>query len=383
MGIPLKSQGQKEAIIASKSTPPALVNNPDEVAALLFNTMVIYGPTGSRKTSQIGVFAKYIYEKLGKVTRLISMDGGGWGPIQDLINAGIIEAWRVVEEVNPKVALNKASKGAWPTKIVNGLRASDTLQECLPRDRSRVLAHVGAYAIEGWTSIASAVMRDQVGKGIGGSEDVVVPYAETIDGKVISGNDYIAAKKLGSIPEGAEVFASPSRSHYNMAQNYILDLIRNFGALPAERILYTALEGKGEEKLTKTLQYGPQVAGQAITATIPTYVGDCLHFEDYLKDAGVDSKNPDQKLVELGIRVWFTQHPDSSNGVMWPAKARIVPSKVEEFKKRMGPSGYFLLGKDSDLGTYLRVQDEMLASSTDEIIKWKEEIDAKRGAKNV
>ena len=346
--------------IIPKEVPvaPALVVNPTGVAELLFNTMVLYGPTGTHKTMEIGSFAKHIYSKTGKVTRLISLDGGGWGPIQDLINAGIIEAWRLVEEENPKVALIKASRGAWPDKIINGLRASSTIREPLPTQRSVFLKNVGAFAVEGWASISQVVMGDAVRKGQKISQDVVGKFEEVTE-------------------YGTEQFGAPSPSHYGFVQRYILDMIRNFSALPVERILYTSLEGKGEDKLTKALQYGPMVAGQAITAVIPTYVGDCLHFEDYTSDVGVSKENERQKLVESRVRIWFTQHPDPQTGVMWPAKPRIVGSKYQEFRSRMGKDGYFEW-KPGALGEYLTVQDEMLASSTNEAREWKARVDAER-----
>src|SRR5690242_2101013 len=104
-------------------TPAPTVSDPSQVAEILHNTLVLYGPTGSRKTSQIGEFAKYIYEKTGKPTRLFSADGGGWAPIQDLINAGVIDAWRATDEPRLLTAIVAASKGAWPVKIINGIRS--------------------------------------------------------------------------------------------------------------------------------------------------------------------------------------------------------------------------------------------------------------------
>lgn len=343
---------------------PPLVIDPAGAAELLFNTMAVYGPTGSRKTSQIGEFAKYIYEKTGKKTRLISMDGGGWGPIQDKINAGIIDAWRMVEETNPKVALIKASRGGWPEKLVNGLRNGSPLIEIPRGQASKHLKDVGAYAIEGWTSISAAIMRDMVTKGQKSSEDIVSKFTEQLDGSA----------------QSSETFGAPSRSHYGFAQNFTLDYIRNFGALPLERVLYTALEGRGEDKIDKTTKYGPQVAGNAMTASIPAYVGDCLHFEDFMEEVGVDPNNSKQKLREGKVRVWYQAHPDSETGIMWPAKARVVVAKVGEFKKLMGPSGYFVLGDNGEpnLGSYLRVQDEMLSSSSEEVLAWKKMIDEKR-----
>lgn len=357
-GLPIQTAGPQPKV---EVLPPALVSDPSLVAELLHNTMVLYGPTGSRKTTQIGEFAKYIYEKTGKKTRLISCDGGGWGPIQDLINAGIIEAWRINEEKNPKVALVKASKGAWPDDIRNGLRASKLITEPDPANRAAFLekAGVGAYAIESWHSIAALLMQDVVAKGNKISEDVVGAFTETTE-------------------YGSESFGAPAKSHYGFVQNLILGLIRNFSSLPVERVVYTSIEGKGEDRLSKQLQYGPQVAGSAITAAIPTYVGDCLHFEDFVEDAGVDPANSKQKLVEPKVRVWFTQHPDLQTGVMWPAKPRVVGSKYEEFRQKIGPNGYFILGPKSHLGTYLALQDSLLASSSDAARIWKAGIDERR-----
>lgn len=340
-----------------------LVIDPTAVAEMLFNTMVIYGPTGTRKTTQVGEFAKHIYAKTGKITRLISMDGGGWGPIQDLINAGIIEAWRMVEEANPKVALIKASKGAWPKKLVNGLRGDSLVSEPTSLQRKDFLKDVGAFAIESWASISRAIIRDTVTKGTKISEDVVGRFTEETD-------------------MGSETFGAPGKSHYGFTQNILLDIIRNFSALPVERVLYTSIEAKGEDKILGKLEYGPMAAGSAITAIIPTYVGDCLHFEDFLEEKGIDPNNPKQKLVEPGVRVWFTNHPDPQTGVVWPAKPRIVGSKFHEFRERMGENGYFILSKDRNLGSYLALQDELLSSSSEAARSWKAEIDAKRNMNN-
>ena len=366
MGLPIKVSpvGPTKAAIISGLPEPPRVSDPDAALELLLNTMVLYGPTGTRKTSQIGEFSKYIYEKTGKITRLITMDGGGYGSIQDFVNAGIIEPWRLVEEENPKVALVKASKGAWPKSTKNGLRQGAVV-EPTREQRPQVLKDVGAYAIEGWASICKAVMRDAVSKGQKVSEDIVGKFTETSD-------------------MGSETFGAPARSHYGFVQNLLLDLIRNFSSLPTERTLYTSLEGKGEDRLTKTLQYGPEAAGQAITAAIPTYVGDCLHFEDFTEDGGVDPNNTKQKLVLPQVRAWFTQHPDSSTGVMWPAKVRLIPARLKEFRERIGKSGYFILRDvlnpkegQATLYDYLKLQDEMLTSGSDEARKFKEMCDEK------
>lgn len=368
MALPLKSLGatlpNTSPVVlsaASENLPPALVRDPSLASELLNNTMILYGPTGSRKTTQIGEYAKYIYERTGKTTRLVTCDGGGYSPIQDLVNAGIIIPWRINEEKNPKVALVKASRGAWPDAIHNGLRASKLITEPGYLDRGAYMEknNVGAYAIESWASIGQLIISDLVSRGQKISEDIVGSFTETTE-------------------YGSESFGAPAKSHFGFVQNFILGLIRNFSSIPVERVLYTSIEGKGEDRLTKQLQYGPQVAGNAITASVPTYVGDCLHFEDFTEDIGPDPLNPSQKLVESKVRVWFTQHPDLTTKVMWPAKPRVVGAKYSEFRDRMGKNGYFVLGKDSNLGTYLRLQDDILTSSSDAARAWKADIDSKR-----
>lgn len=351
--------------IPSGAPPSPLVDNPEAASSLLQNTMVIYGPTGSRKTSQIGAFAKYIYEKTGKKTRLLSMDNGGWGTIQDIIDTGIIEPWNLINEDSPRTAIIKASKGAWPDRMEKGRRMSQHITEHMPDKRAVALRDVGAYAVEGWASIASAVMGSDVRKGVKISEDVVGLWKEGMN---------------PGDTTNLESFGAPARSHYGSAHTYTKEYIRNFAGLPLERVLYTSLEGKGTDKMDGVTHFGPLVIGGAITASIPAFVGDCLHFEDFRVEAGTDPNNPKQKLIDEGVRVWFTKHPDAQSGTLWPAKSRVMPSQTKEFRARMGAPGYFILGDNAepDLGTYLRLQDEMLGSATEKALAWKRAIDEKR-----
>ena len=50
---------------------------------------IIYGDSGSLKSTAAKHFSHYIYERTGKKTLLLSMDGGGWGPMEPEIQAGI------------------------------------------------------------------------------------------------------------------------------------------------------------------------------------------------------------------------------------------------------------------------------------------------------
>jgi hypothetical protein len=341
----------------SQSQEPVTVSNQEAAEELLFNTILIYGPSGSYKTTQIGYFSEYIYELTGKQTRLISMDGGGWGPVQAHINAGFIDAWRITEEEEPMALLRKAGRGAWPKKIgKNGIRIGD-LDEPTRDERPRALRDVGAYAIEGLSSISRRLLGHMANKNIAAGQ--------------ASGTIFM---------EGDEQFGSPSQGQYGSAHAQILDLIRGFSSLPVERVLYTALEGKGQDDFTKKTVFGPEVVGKALTASIPQYVGDCLHFDDFTIEKGKDPSNEKIKLVETGTKVWFQKHPDADlPQVFWPAKPRLIASKVEEFKRRLNaPNGYFIASDRMTLREYLRVQDEILVGASEELKRRKEEYDKAR-----
>src|ERR1700743_609803 len=79
-------------------------------------TILFYGDTGSSKTTQLALLAKWLWEKKGKRTRLISCDGGGSKQFDDmgLIEAGIVDRF-IMPATEHKIAnLFRLSKGYWP-----------------------------------------------------------------------------------------------------------------------------------------------------------------------------------------------------------------------------------------------------------------------------
>ena len=123
---------------------------------------LIYGDSGSTKTSQIVFLAKYIYETTGKITRMITADGGGYKPVEDsgLIEAGVIEILDFTDRVRyPYVlaTLRRLARGQWPKIYVDtdGKRKRG-LREAEPDDWKKV----GAYAIDGIAGICDIVISN-------------------------------------------------------------------------------------------------------------------------------------------------------------------------------------------------------------------------------
>src|SRR5215831_13149188 len=139
------------------------------------NTGVVYGATGTYKTVNLGFLAKSIFAKTKKRVRLITTDtGGGAGgcaPIQDIIDAGIIEVLNLVNDPSRLLLLSKIVEGYWPKNIINGVRQDKKMLD--PEN----LKDIGGYFFQGITSIAESIHELYVGRNTG----MNVAYSEKIN----------------------------------------------------------------------------------------------------------------------------------------------------------------------------------------------------------
>jgi hypothetical protein len=271
------------------------------------SSSISYGSSGTGKTTEIGRLARYVHRTTGKKTRLISADGGGWDTIQDVIDEGLIEAYQVGSLTSPVETMRKFSRGDWPTASGSGTAVMK------PTDWSK--ENIGAYAIEGLTSVGDAVMKALRLKGakIGESPN----YAFT---------------------EGSETFYGSNMSYYGFIQDVLYEFVNNFGQLPVQYVMWTALESKGEDD-QRVATYGPSIAGKKAIAKCIAWFGDCLHHDSVTVEKK-DAKGNVEKDSETGakilvdkIRVYFTRHPDPQTGIVYPAKVRVPAAKLPELLK--------------------------------------------------
>src|SRR5271165_3996223 len=179
---------------------------------------IVYGESGSRKSTAGKHFSHYILNKTGKKTLLMSSDGGGWGPMQPEITAGLIQAYRV-NATHPLPVTRYISKGFWPQ---NPDETRITHTNLVPINFSEY----GGLIIEGVTSMSMAVMRHLADGAIKTGEDVTNPFQQKVfvNGQLME-----------------ETFAGNSRGHYGFVLNNMNALISNFNAMPFEYVLYTGL----------------------------------------------------------------------------------------------------------------------------------------------
>lgn len=331
---------------------------------------VIYGPSGSFKTSQIKWFAHYIAGRTGKRTLLLSLDGGGWEPCRPEIEADdpMIQAYRCESNILPLVILRKISHGYWP---------SDPEET----DPSRVnlvpinWEEVGGIAVEGWTSISAVIMRYLADKGIsvGGENrnqsNMMFTLPIHVMGQVVN-----------------EAFGSTTRGDYKFVQNAMHGLVAQFNSLPCDYVLYTALEARGEDN-DGQVAYGPAIEGKKATGQCGPWVGDFIHAQDFVVPRTIKVANPaggdmiEQTVLEPVVRYYFRNHIDPDNpGIVWRAKPRCTPEKMLELEKEF-PGGYFEPTLDGGLDRYLRVIDRLSAGQADSLRDWRKKTDALLGRK--
>src|SRR5207249_2860120 len=118
-------------------------------------------------------------------------------------------------------------------------------------------------------------------------------------------------------------------------QNQLYSLISNFTSLPVSYVLFTAHEKKYAED--GELQVGINVPGKAITPLVPTWLGDCIHAQDYpvkevvqVRDANAEGGVRAEETIRVRCRYYFVKHPDLATGAIFDAKPRVTHSKVAE-----------------------------------------------------
>lgn len=316
----ISGEGDK-LIVSSKVASPSpssgrSIMKEDESLYLGFGDQarcdLIYGESGTGKTENLGPIAKYVWEKYGKISRLVSADGGGWKPLQPYIDLGYIQAISINAVKNPLQIVMALAKGYWPS-LINGKYVYQPLtQDILKGDEIKGIPGVGGGFFEGLTSFADMLMIDAT----------YVP-----EGKQDVAN-FPEQMKNCKVTSGTDTFEFAGRSHYGFIQTRIQQLVGLLNGLPYEKIVCTALEEKGVDPETGDSCYGPKIIGKAATGKAPQWFGDCIHLE-MLTGKGIESDNrEDYKMTVAGgikekhIRAYLKNHPDPATGIYYKAKTR-------------------------------------------------------------
>lgn len=353
------------------------------------DTAIAYGDSGCGKTTICVSLAKWVYETWGLTTRLISSEG--WEPVENegLIKAGIVSAFNISARPRLLSDVRKLSRGYWPKVIEEEVAELDENGIEIGRKKQRVrrivedkeeFNKVGLYFIETLDGISNLFMKYLINREV---------IAEDEKGQ-------LKLKAIGSqgtagrYEEDGEVLGSNSGGHYWVVQSEMYNLVNAINGFSGnlKMIFWTAHVGLGKmgnEKSTdsktgrKRLSgepcYCPLLVGEAMNALIPSWVGDCFHFEEIPRIMNQEGNEIQGKI----IKAHYERHRESGfiEGTPYLAKSRVGLSDLGELNEQF-PGGFINLGvgEREGLDQYYRWLHQRKGGNLSKVKEWKERIDA-------
>jgi hypothetical protein len=295
---------------------------------------LLYGAINVSKTTQLGRAARWLYEKYGFISRLITADNE-YDTLKPLIEAGVIEHWAIKALANPFGVLIKLSQGYWPV-----VRNGKLIMAKTPPEK---MARIGAYLVEGTVTIAELCHQNHINHGRVMGEDVVGKFTDVVE-----------------TDEGPEslILAKSARAHYQQVQDFMtMNLIPTFSMLPIPWVWWSGHEYTGEDEATGQTRLGPGVIGKAAVMKVPRVIGNSFHLVMQENVQNNPQTHKTTRTVER--RAYFEHHADSfSKVLMWPAGVKIPAAWIPAWQERF-PNGYIPLTLDAGVEQYLEFQYQM------------------------
>lgn len=231
-------------------------------------TILLYGRSGSGKSTQIGQLCEYVYATLKLKTRLYTGDRGGIGPVEPYVQLGLMEIVQM-GETDPFMFLNKA---------VRGYVRDDKGKWILPDNSS-----IGLFAFESLRAFAEALMDNMStkainGVNIGGGGNI--NFAVQGDGETL---------KVG----GANM------AMFGVAQSRMTSEVWESQKLNAPYILWTSSVSKDDDPNASGKVLGPDVIGKALTTEVPRWFDQTFRLDVIPAQSG----KPERHILYLGSHV--------------------------------------------------------------------------------
>lgn len=263
---------------------------------------LVYGVSGSGKTTWWLTLAIAIYESTGKRTRWYLGDGGGTtinvSGVEDVVEVMQFNLWS-----NPLETTQKIAEGGWPQDV------SDPTSKILPTSKDE-WDRLGLCVFEGLSVTADYIMGDKPGG---------LAY-RMAKGEVLNNDASFRVK------DGDMVFGGNARTHYGFTQRRILDIIERTRALPTH-VGWTAHERKVEDEDYRETWIGPDVSGKALTTKIGASFGNTIHLHPVKKNTKVKDETTGKVIERMTLerRAYCRTHydPEGSHFVRYYANTRL------------------------------------------------------------
>lgn len=282
---------------------------------LTYRADAIYGATGTGKTSQVGEAALYYFNKTGKRTRLVTADPGGYAPLDHLIEEQIIEVWPLAGWPDIVWNLDCASQGKWPE---DPFRAGSKLVE----PTSKTWEQYALLALEGLTSFGDAILQHLMDKKARLSQDPSYVFLE-----------------------GQGTYSGGNMTYYGFVQSRLHEFVVKSQTLPFQKVIWTALEGRGEEEGTKTPTFGPSIAGKKSVGKAGQWFGNLIHLEQAVREGEKNKETQQVSLITKPV-MYLRSHAEPTSRIPFPAKTRAPLGFSDQVPEYLDPPS---LGRLYDL----------------------------------
>lgn len=355
--------------------PQRIVPAPRAITALVNQAnacLGLVGITGSGKTSLAVTAAQEAWEEYHMRTQWYSSDLGGWGnKLSSLIRLGIVRIWHLRNHVNPFETMELASQGCWPETMLDletGLAAPDV--RLIPPRQTRWVVicpnghPVGTFQDQAQaasaqtacptcgviTTTGNALRMDRVTVRSAGFKTIGHYAYDSMSQmseyglqelRTKSAKGELASNALGSadaLREGSFVAGTGSVAQYGFMQDRVPVWLSNIRALPDQVLPPTVTFGversKGTDESGGIPIYGPKIAGNARTAWVPGWLGNCLYVA---KEPHNPPEHDDHGNIKTYHRLWLVNHPSPTEPeVPIVAKHRGEPLGMPDYLEDSG-----------------------------------------------
>lgn len=281
-----------------------------------------YGESGTGKSEAIAAVIKQVAIETGLRARVLVGDGSKATYIP-LIEAGIVDTLDYTTRDYPQSTMQRLAEGWWPADV------EDPTSPLVKPDPQK-MREFGVYAIEGLSVASNYVLGDNIG-GLSYRSGMGEKIGQDSPIRVGDGK-YDARGNFTPAFEGAGQFGANPPSHYQVAQRRMLTYVDRSKVLPVKFVIWTAHQRAVEDKISKEIIIGPEVAGAALTANLQRIFNNTLHFatagkreKGVLKDDHTGRQVDD---LDVEYRVYTRDHysPDSNITYKFKAVTRGVPA---------------------------------------------------------
>ena len=286
---------------------------------------MFYGEPATGKSEGIAAMIEQAAVEAGLSSRVLIGDGSK-ATYEALADAGIVEVLDYTTRDYPISTFQQLAEGAWPADV------NDPKSPLLPLGhKDNPFKRFGVVAIEGLSVGALYIMGDNIG-GLSHRSGKGEKIGQDSPVRVGDGT-YDRLGKFTPAFAGAQEYGANPPSHYGFTQRRMLTYIDRSKVIPAEFVIWTAHQKAVEDKLSKEIIVGPEVAGDALTKNLQRLFNNTWHFAIASKRVTGKKDEHTTKLVDeldAEFRVYTRDHFDSGGTVNYKFKAVTRAVSAEE-----------------------------------------------------